>query len=279
MFYFLLFFAVIIGANAVTTFTPSSSDRILLQNVKILIFEKNKLSTSRRSAPVHQLNCVKGCGTYEPSKVVCHNAGSNGIDVQWKCEASLPKQLKLGKVEVNCEGYDSPIDKHILAGSCGLEYELEYNETFYSTMYKKDENVALAIFCLFVFVFVLILLCAAGAEERSRTEMRNRVRQNVAAEPGEEGIHHDHHYTAAPPPPVTRTVYVEKPSSTSAFTEGVILGSMMRSTRERPVPFPEPVELGYRTKSFVSRPISSSSSSSSSDQTETSTSYGGTKRR
>merc|ERR1719166_15103 len=33
--------------------------------------------------------------------------------------------VRLGRVEVVCEGYDYPEDDFILAGSCGLEYSLE----------------------------------------------------------------------------------------------------------------------------------------------------------
>lgn len=32
---------------------------------------------------------------------------------------------RFGKVEVSCEGYNSPDDPYILRGSCGLEYTLE----------------------------------------------------------------------------------------------------------------------------------------------------------
>ena len=44
--------------------------------------------------------------------------------VQWKCEANLPEHLSFRSTTVVCEGYDSPEDTYILAGSCGLEYEL-----------------------------------------------------------------------------------------------------------------------------------------------------------
>lgn len=32
---------------------------------------------------------------------------------------------RFGKVEISCEGYNSPDDPYILRGSCGLEYTLE----------------------------------------------------------------------------------------------------------------------------------------------------------
>ena len=43
----------------------------------------------------------------------------------FQCEADLPSYLKLGRVEVTCEGFDHPDDPYILRGSCGLEYTME----------------------------------------------------------------------------------------------------------------------------------------------------------
>jgi hypothetical protein len=44
--------------------------------------------------------------------------------VNWKCEATLPKGTHLSKVEVQCEGFDYPEDPYILAGSCGVSFEV-----------------------------------------------------------------------------------------------------------------------------------------------------------
>lgn len=45
-----------------------------------------------------------------------HGAGS-GSEIQWKCEADLPSSLRLGKVQVSCEGWDHADDPHILKGA------------------------------------------------------------------------------------------------------------------------------------------------------------------
>jgi hypothetical protein len=60
----------------------------------------------------------------------CRNDGSeyDESDVQWTCTASLPAEYKLGSTDVICEGYSSPDDSYILAGSCGVEYRLILTE-------------------------------------------------------------------------------------------------------------------------------------------------------
>jgi hypothetical protein len=54
------------------------------------------------------------------------NRGTDGYDVQWACSAELDKRVKLGDIDVSCEGYRDPDDPYVLKGSCGLRYTLEY---------------------------------------------------------------------------------------------------------------------------------------------------------
>lgn len=72
-------------------------------------------------AAMKQLNCVKGaCALdYQPDTVQCLNMGTDGVDVQWKCEADLDSRVKFGHIDVSCEGYSSPNDPYVLKGSCG----------------------------------------------------------------------------------------------------------------------------------------------------------------
>lgn len=45
-------------------------DKILLKDVKTLVFERNKRTTSRRTHPIHQLSCVggtAGCRLFTPN--------------------------------------------------------------------------------------------------------------------------------------------------------------------------------------------------------------------
>jgi hypothetical protein len=83
------------------------------------------MTTARRGTPIPQLKCLDGCGEFTPQTVQCKNAGSDGVDVQWKCESDMPKEHQFGKIEVSCEGYSYPEDAYILAGSCGLEFSIE----------------------------------------------------------------------------------------------------------------------------------------------------------
>lgn len=68
------------------------------------------MTTGRRLPPVAQLQCVdkKGastCAQYIPESIHCENRGWDAYthSVQWSCSTSLPSNLKLGKVRVNCE--------------------------------------------------------------------------------------------------------------------------------------------------------------------------------
>jgi len=103
--------------------------KVLLTSVQSLTLHRGQQTTGRRSSPVPQLKCVGGSAqrsNSQPDVVQCYNKGNNGQDVQWKCDAELPSNIKFGRIQVTCEGYDEPNDPYILQGSCGLEYNLEY---------------------------------------------------------------------------------------------------------------------------------------------------------
>ena len=54
------------------------ADRALLSSVKTLTFRKGKLTTGRRTAPMQQLQCVKGSGCGDPEQpeaLQCTNQG------------------------------------------------------------------------------------------------------------------------------------------------------------------------------------------------------------
>ena len=100
------------------------------------------------------MSCVGGdaCNAEQPQVMQCRNMGSDGVDFQWRCEADLSTDVRLGSTTVSCEGYDSPgtcstandaagttvlvlpcelhgvpsEDDRVLRGSCGVEYELWY---------------------------------------------------------------------------------------------------------------------------------------------------------
>ncbi|KAM9449949.1 store-operated calcium entry-associated regulatory factor [Clarias gariepinus] len=101
---------------------------VLLRDVQVLTLYRGRYTTARRSSPVPQLQCVggsAGCSSFVLEVVQCQNKGWDGVDVQWECKADMDSWYRFGKVEVSCEGYNSPDDPYILKGSCGLEYTLE----------------------------------------------------------------------------------------------------------------------------------------------------------
>lgn len=61
-------------------------------------------------SPIPQMTCVGGdaCRAFQPQAVQCRNMGSDGFDVQWKCEADMSTEYRFGTTTVSCEGYDSP---------------------------------------------------------------------------------------------------------------------------------------------------------------------------
>ncbi|KAL1282656.1 hypothetical protein QQF64_001459 [Cirrhinus molitorella] len=105
-----------------------NDEAVLLRDVQVLTLHRGRYTTARRSSPVPQLQCVggsAGCGSFVPEVVQCYNRGSDGIDTQWECKADMDNAYRFGRVEVSCEGYNSPDDAYVLRGSCGLEYTME----------------------------------------------------------------------------------------------------------------------------------------------------------
>ncbi|WOO77906.1 Store-operated calcium entry-associated regulatory factor [Vanrija pseudolonga] len=98
--------------------------KVPLSSIKALTFHAGRKSTARRTKPEPQLTCVAGPCRYAPDVVQCVNTGDDGTGPQWKCEADLVDGVKFGPLEVVCEGWSRAGDTNVLAGSCGLEYEL-----------------------------------------------------------------------------------------------------------------------------------------------------------
>ncbi|PAA65463.1 hypothetical protein BOX15_Mlig014378g2 [Macrostomum lignano] len=101
--------------------------KVLLSSVQSITLHSEKFTTARRGSPIPQLRCIPTvipCKSL-PSTVQCYNKGTDGLDVQWKCEAQLPKSVQFDTIQVSCEGYDHPSDPYILAGSCGLTFSLK----------------------------------------------------------------------------------------------------------------------------------------------------------
>ncbi|KAG0054608.1 Store-operated calcium entry-associated regulatory factor [Gryganskiella cystojenkinii] len=120
--------ALLVALLSLSSLDTTNAQKVLLRDVQTLTLHRGRMTTGRRSSPVPQLSCVGGnaCGDYEPDVVQCTNAGFDGSDVQWKCQADLPETIRFGELDVYCEGYSHPDDPYVLKGSCGLEYNLVY---------------------------------------------------------------------------------------------------------------------------------------------------------
>lgn len=82
----------------------AAQDRVLLTDVQTLTLSRDEYTTGRRSNPVPQIECESGCYDFTPDVVQCYNRGSDGFDVNWKCDAQLPNGMSFSKVAVGCEG-------------------------------------------------------------------------------------------------------------------------------------------------------------------------------
>ncbi len=107
---------------------PPGPNAVLLSEVKTLTLNPGQQTTGRRSSPQPQLQCTGGAGkqyAHTLGPVQCYNTGFDGRDFQWRCESQMDGRVRFGRLDVSCEGYRDPDDEWILAGSCGLEYELD----------------------------------------------------------------------------------------------------------------------------------------------------------
>src|SRR3989338_8020443 len=101
----------------------ASDRRVLLRDIPTLLFEAGKTGTSFRTAAVPQLRQVAGApADVPPTRRL--NRGVDGKDVIWECAPADGVPARLGKFAISCEGYDAAGDPYVLAGSCGIEYEL-----------------------------------------------------------------------------------------------------------------------------------------------------------
>ena len=112
-------------------------DAVDLRDVAALTFRRGRMTAGRRLAPVLQLACVNGgaCSTHAGSidVIQCTNVGEDDRgQIQWRCNADVDGDIKLGEINVSCEGYSSSSDPLKLRGSCGLEYAVVYTSAYTS---------------------------------------------------------------------------------------------------------------------------------------------------
>lgn len=235
----------------------SCYDKILLKDIKSIVLRQGQCTTARRTHAVPQLSCVGGTASYSQSSkvdnVMCTNKGFDGRDAVWECKAQLPDTVKLGRFEVNCEGYSYPNDPYVLVGSCGLEYELDYTEKYYqqqrqtqqfqqsqqqsqqqtqqtrttrtyseyyptSSVYRTKyytNDVEVFMTFLFAFFFVSLVVYVSCAIRRRYFYVRD-VRQPIYTSP--------------------TVAVVETQPSSSGFVDGIIVGSVLSHRNTHTVP-------------------------------------------
>ena len=151
----------------------TNAEKVKITDVKALTFKKGLMTTGRRSAPLPQLQCNGHLCLHSPETIQCVNVGSNGNNMQWKCEADLPETLSL-RIDahrgVNCEGYEYPTDPYILYGSCGLTYSITGHMPASQKMRPSDrrqvESNAAGVGFVGIGFLVLLLLCSSGGTRR-----------------------------------------------------------------------------------------------------------------
>jgi SOCE-associated regulatory factor of calcium homoeostasis len=208
----------------------TSYEKVLLRNINVLTFEKGEMTLGRRIRPILQLNCIGGTAQSEShsvQSVQCHNQGFNGRDYDWKCESSLKSNVKLGRVSVNCEGYDYPEDPYILAGSCGLEYTLEYLESHSKpvivTTYESGNDFGVMTFIFFFILILFFLISIVTCINYSPTHVHTTHTIHNDHNPVRIPTEDYHRITpiapSAPPAVVSgRTVHIHTPIVTPVIT-------------------------------------------------------------
>jgi hypothetical protein len=201
----------------------------LLTSAQTLTLTQGAMTTSRRTAPIRQLECTGGCDIFTPSTIQCRNQGTDGQDVQWACQAELPANVLFAHTEINCEGFDHPNDLYVTVGSCGLEYSLRLlplatasTTTTLPTDLHSAVDFAIAGVTLIAVFAVLgcgILLCVQVIQSCCDAIWMDAPRH-----------HHHHHNVAAPgyvQPPIVHhtTVHHDAPGFWTGAAVGYVAGS------------------------------------------------------
>ncbi|KAI0077055.1 hypothetical protein K474DRAFT_1662142 [Panus rudis PR-1116 ss-1] len=96
-----------------------------LDDIELLTFESDALMVSDEGQVVPRMTCASdACHSYVPDIVYCINTGRHGLEVDWKCEADLPSNLRFGRVQIACKGWSRPSNPHVLEDTCRLQYTL-----------------------------------------------------------------------------------------------------------------------------------------------------------
>ena len=103
--------------------------RVLLEDVPYLSFSKNKMTLGNRLPSIPQMKCLNKYDISKINKITCNNLGVENNNINWECNTDIDEKYKLDKVEILCEGYESPEDPYIFKGSCSIQYIIKPKHT------------------------------------------------------------------------------------------------------------------------------------------------------
>lgn len=163
-----------ISAFLISVTSAALHESIPMIDIDALTLIAGRMTASRRTGAVPQLECTGSYCTNDlmPTVVQCRNVGSDGKEVQWRCDAELSTQVKFGRIEVTCEGFEFAGDRNVLVGSCGLQYELlaaAAYEVYAGVAYREDgvhigEVIAIAALVILAsFGVCVVTLCCLHA--------------------------------------------------------------------------------------------------------------------
>ena len=263
-------------------------DRVLLRDVGVLTFERGLMTTGRRSAPVKQMmctNCHSSRSIDAVTSIQCKNVGFDGVDVNWKCEAVMSKEWILGRTIVTCEGYAYPNDPYVLAGSCGVEYELNRNPGYVVLTPQRTSDSSETTFVIFIIVFIGLftfctMLCTLPFFSHERTVTRTTFVPETSTRTTQTTVsgssctsprtvtttHVEHHHV----PPMT-----PQPGYVDGLATGLVMGSMSQPVRSPTVVVQQPAPTVVIQRPTPPEPLNYAPT----DDTHTSTSHATTKRR
>jgi hypothetical protein len=85
------------------------NEKILMKDIKSLSFKKHSQTVGRRMPSIPQLQCApkSACKSLSKPRIVdCINMGSDGLNIQWKCDGHFHYRSHVYFTEtvVSCEG-------------------------------------------------------------------------------------------------------------------------------------------------------------------------------
>lgn len=227
-------------------YTVNNNDKILLKDINTVLARKNEWTSGRRNSPIPQLICVGGDAINESNRVtsiLCKNIGFDGIDVTWECNSVLDNDIKLGTVDVFCEGYDYPDDPFILKGSCAVEYTLKYSNIYTNTIIKettetkhydttkntKDDTIFL-FFLLILIILVFIVIISAKIFDESNPNTNNYTRELVNQNNRHTHVYNTRHINPVPERVYRETTIINSPPSTNPINRKTTIINSTPST-------------------------------------------------